>query len=184
MARSSGQADQRRTGAHGAGGGDFNGDGKQDLAVISLEGTGILLGKGDGTFQPLVNIRDAFGNALAVGDFNGDGNLDLVVGDNQFGTLDLLLGNGNGTFQPMVSLPPATNAVTLAVADLNGDGNVDLVVATGSDGEIVTILGNGNGSFRLAKHVLRSRSYGPGNRRLQRRRQNGRSLRHPCECHG
>ena len=127
--------------------GDFNGDGKQDLAVVSLSGLGILLGNGDGTFQPLVNIRDAFGNALAVGDFNGDGNLDLVVGYTQSETLDLLLGNGNGTFQPIVSVPAASNAVALAVTDLNGDGNADLVVATGSEGEIVTILGNGNGTF-------------------------------------
>jgi hypothetical protein len=127
--------------------GDFNGDGHQDLAVVSLEGTGILLGNGDGTFQPLVNIRDAFGNALAVGDFNGDGKLDLVVGYTQSNTLDLLLGNGDGTFQPLVSVPAASNAVALAVTDLNNDGNADLVVATGSDGEIVTILGNGNGTF-------------------------------------
>ncbi|MGA2742533.1 MAG: VCBS repeat-containing protein, partial [Bryobacteraceae bacterium] len=127
--------------------GDFNGDGKQDLAVVSLEGLGILLGNGDGTFQPLANIRDAFGNALAVGDFNGDGNLDLVVGYTQFNTLDLLLGNGDGTFQPILNVPAASNAIALAVADLNSDGHADLVVATGADGEIVTILGNGNGTF-------------------------------------
>jgi hypothetical protein len=127
--------------------GDFNGDGKQDLAVVSLSGLGILLGNGDGTFQKLVNIRDAFGNALAVADFNGDGKLDLVVGDSQFATLDLLLGNGNGTFQPSVALPPAGNPISLAVADLNNDGKPDLVVATGSDDQIVTILNKGNGTF-------------------------------------
>jgi hypothetical protein len=127
--------------------GDLNGDGKQDLAVISLEGTGILLGKGDGAFQPLVNIRDAFGNVLVVADFNRDGKLDLVAGDNQFGTLGLLLGNGDGTFQPMLSLPSVTNPIALAAADLNGDGSPDLVVATGSDGQIATILNKGNGTF-------------------------------------
>jgi len=128
--------------------GDFNGDGNQDLAVVSLSGLGILLGNGDGTFQPLVNIRFAFGNSLAVADFNGDGNLDLVVGDSQFGTLDLLLGNGDGTFQPIVTLAPAGNPIALAVADLNGDGHADLLVATGADDQIVTMLGNGNGTFR------------------------------------
>ena len=127
--------------------GDFNGDGNMDLAVVSLEGTGILLGNGDGTFQPLVNIRDAFGMCIAVGDFNGDGKLDLVVGYTQFDTLDLLLGNGDGTFQPIVNVPAASNPIALAVTDLNGDGKSDLVVATGSNGEVVTILGNGNGTF-------------------------------------
>ena len=127
--------------------GDFNGDGIEDLAVVSLSGLGILLGNGNGTFQKLVNIRDAFGNALAVADFNGDGKLDLVVGDGQFATLDLLLGNGNGTFQPGVALPPAGNPLSLAVADLNNDGKPDLIVATGSDDQILTILNKGNGTF-------------------------------------
>lgn len=127
--------------------GDFNGDGIQDLAVVSLEGTGILLGNGDGTFQPLVNIRDAFGNCIAVADFNGDGNLDLIIGDSSSAALELMLGNGNGTFQPLVTLASAGNPIALAVADLNGDGKPDLVVATGSDDQIVTMLNAGNGTF-------------------------------------
>src|SRR5215469_15577325 len=62
--------------------GDFNGDGKIDIAVAN-NGSGdvsILLGNGDGTFQSAVNF--SAGNnpkAIAVGDFNGDGKLDLAV---------------------------------------------------------------------------------------------------------
>src|SRR5215472_1474075 len=62
--------------------GDFNGDGKQDLAVVN-EGSNtvsILLGNGDGTFRPAVNYATgSLPVGVAVGDLNGDGHLDLAV---------------------------------------------------------------------------------------------------------
>ena len=64
--------------------GDFNGDGRLDLAVGNYgDGTvSVLLGNGDGTFQPQVSYAvgsDPIG--LVAGDFNGDGRLDLAVAD-------------------------------------------------------------------------------------------------------
>jgi hypothetical protein len=63
--------------------GDFNGDGKPDLALADTA-FGVLsvyLGNGDGTFQGAQTVATGIAlGALAVGDFNGDGNPDLVVG--------------------------------------------------------------------------------------------------------
>ncbi|HEV3437488.1 MAG TPA: VCBS repeat-containing protein, partial [Gemmata sp.] len=85
--------------------GDFNGDGKPDLAVADYTGDAIqiLLNQGNGTFGTPTQINNPIQSptgSLLAGDFNNDGNLDLVesyVGTNEIG---LLLGNGNGTFQP------------------------------------------------------------------------------------
>src|ERR1700674_3738612 len=84
--------------------GDFNGDGKPDLAVANSgsNNVSILLGNGDGTFQPAVNFDAGLSpNSIAVGDFNGDGRLDLAVlqtgnpTNSVAGAVSILLGNGD-----------------------------------------------------------------------------------------
>src|ERR1022692_2476663 len=65
--------------------GDFNGDGKLDLAVANGVGVSVLLGNGDGAFQPAVTYAaGTYTESIAVGDFNGDGKLDLVVNQQPF----------------------------------------------------------------------------------------------------
>ena len=80
--------------------GDFNGDGRLDLAT---DGS-VLLGNGDGTFQPAGPVRGiGWGpTRFVAGDFNGDGRLDLAVTDAD-GGVSVLLGNGDGTFQAPVT---------------------------------------------------------------------------------
>jgi Bacterial Ig-like domain (group 3)/FG-GAP-like repeat len=141
--------------------GDFNGDGKLDLAVGGYAGQSysitILLGNGDGTFtnKGSVATGGAF-QAFAVGDFNGDGISDLAVANTTAGIVTILLGNGDGTFTPSTAAtsPTGDNPVTISVADFNGDGIPDLAIGNdpqgGSTGSLTILLGNGDGTFTTA----------------------------------
>lgn len=138
--------------------GDFNHDGKLDVAAALEDGTvNVLLGNGDGTFQaPKGSHIDSYTGTLAVGDFNHDGKLDLVgIPSDQFekSVIQVLLGNGDGTFQPPVDYTVNANPRSIAVADFNYDGKLDLAVSTirfeADPGHIVSVLlGNGAGTFQ------------------------------------
>src|SRR6266699_2929617 len=138
-------------GPAGVAAGDFNGDGKLDLAVANLnENTlSVLLGNGDGTFQAPHTFADpgmTHPYFVAVGDFNGDGKPDLVVTNHLFTTTSMLLGNGDGTFQPAQDFPVDSDPVFVTVGDFNGDRKPDLAVANLHSLNISVLLGNGGSS--------------------------------------
>jgi hypothetical protein len=162
--------------------GDFNGDGKLDIACTlpsETTNTGryeVLLGNGDGTFKPAIVGPAVLGysRGITTGDFNHDGKLDLAIADGQ-GTsgntanveLTILLGNGDGTFTlgahyASPQFPDGTDTAAVSnpedvvVADVNNDGNLD-VIESDYDNTINVFLGNGNGTFQAA------RSFDPGN---------------------
>lgn len=141
--------------------GDFNGDGKTDLAVATGNNSvSILLGSGTGSFPTHVEYPVP-GNpvAIAVGDFNGDGKLDIVTVDEFQSEISILLGNGDGTFQPHQEYATGNKPVALAVADVNGDGKLDVITVDENDGKVAVLLGNGDGTFKT--HVDYATGNGP-----------------------
>jgi hypothetical protein len=136
--------------------GDFDRDGKMDLAVVnfgdpSVNDNGsvsILLGNGDGTYQAGNNVVAGKNpSSIAVGDFDGDTRLDIVT-VNSDNTVSALLGNGDGTFQAPVEYGTGSGPDSVAVGDFNADGRPDLVVANSGGGSVSVLLGNGDGTFQ------------------------------------
>ena len=133
--------------------GDFNRDGKVDLAIVNVNGNSvsILLGNGDGSFAAPVGFPVGSSPvSLTAGEFNGDGKLDLAVANHaSSGTVSILLGNGDGTFAPAVDYAAGSSARRVTAGDINGDGKIDLAVANENQqpNNILMLLGNGDGTF-------------------------------------
>ena len=133
--------------------GDFNGDGKIDLAVTNITDAtvSILLGNGDGTFTAQTPIAVGNGpNWLVTGDFNEDGKLDLAVVNSTDATVSILLGNGDGTFTLHSSPGTGASPFAIAAGDFNADGHLDLAVTNAGDGTVSILLGVGDGTFTAA----------------------------------
>jgi hypothetical protein len=106
---------------------DINGDGKADLAVSNgASGTvGVLLGVGDGTFQPQVTYPVGNGpDYVALADFNGDGYPDLAVASGSQ-TVSVLLNSVTQTVAPALTgfVMPDSGSPDLIEASYSGDTN-------------------------------------------------------------
>ena len=136
--------------------GDFNGDGKLDLAVTgySTNDVSVYLGDGNGGFSSATTFAvGTHPGAVAVGDFNGDGKLDLVVVNNNSSNFSVLLGTGTGGFSAATNIAVGTRPDSVAVADFNGDGKLDLAVANYGSNNVSVLLGTGTGSFSAATNI-------------------------------
>jgi len=147
--------------------GDFNGDGKTDIALVGGIGWGTIpmaFSNGDGSFTITNMSAPGFsgwatspGAKIATGDFNGDGKTDIaLVGGFGWGTIPVALSNGNGsiniTNQGVANFPAwaSTPGANIVTGDLNGDGKTDIALTGGIGwGTIPVAFSNGNGTFNI-----------------------------------
>jgi autotransporter-associated beta strand protein len=137
--------------------GDFNSDGRPDLAIANQgsNAVSVFLGNGDGTFQAPKNFAVGSNPAsIAVADLNHNGTLDLVVTDSGSDSASVLLGIGNGSFQPAVNYSTGAGSApdSVAVADINSDNNLDLILADKGTNNVSVLLGTGTGTFGTAQN--------------------------------
>ena len=144
--------------------GDFNGDGRLDVAVVNYNDNtvSVLLGNADGSYEPHVDYQVGTGPVgVVVADFNSDSKLDLAVVNancptapcTKLGTISVLLGNGDGTFQTAIPHNVGKGPTSIAAGDLDRNGKMDLVVANGQDNNVTLLLGNNNGTFTTLRSL-------------------------------
>ncbi|HMY20048.1 MAG TPA: VCBS repeat-containing protein, partial [Polyangium sp.] len=129
--------------------GDFNGDGKPDLAVgmSNAGGLSVMMNQGNGTFGAPTKIGSGFPyNELAAIDMNGDGKLDIVGVFDVRGTLDVFLNLGNGSFGAVNHYNGGADAYSLATGDLDGDMDADIVVGDIYENYLSVVINRGDGT--------------------------------------
>lgn len=141
---------------------DVNRDGRPDLLGLTNSSVVVLLGNGDGSFQParVSPIGDASAFAFAMGDFNGDGFLDLAVthldsfwDDAGPDWLSILVGDGLGGFVRAARYSVGATPAAVVIADCDGDGVLDLVLATPNAQGLPVYRGVGDGTFERRSDI-------------------------------
>lgn len=133
--------------------GDFNEDGRADIAVVTLNTNflRVYLGNGSGGFTPNTGTATSVTGgpySLATADFNADGHIDIVTANFADGKVGVLLGNGAGAFTAAPGVAASVPQPTfVAVADFNKDGRADVAVTDFLNSRVHILLGTGSGTF-------------------------------------
>ena len=133
--------------------GDFNGDGKPDVAVAAKSGVNILMNIGGGVLHAPASVEiGQYTGQMFAANFNGDGHLDLAVetvGNEaaSVGSVAALFGDGKGDFNVVTRESPEGPGVSvLAGGSFNGNGKPGIAVYQFGDGVEIT-YNDGHGNF-------------------------------------
>lgn len=147
--------------------GDFNNDGKQDLAISDNVSNSLRVynGNGDGTFAVSQSINIAAYTGAIIGpaaDLNGDGALDLTFTNygGASNSVQVLLGTGSGTFGASYTVGQLNNPINTVVADFNSDGILDIAGLASTSANLGILIGPG-GRIVQPCHVSRCLWWGP-----------------------
>ncbi|MFL6299425.1 MAG: FG-GAP repeat domain-containing protein [Terriglobales bacterium] len=144
------------SGAQGLGtvSGDFDRDGRPDMAVGTIGAVDVFRNIGGGKFSSAAPYAIAGnGNTLVATDVNNDGWLDIVVMAYQTDSVQILINNKNGTFHTGAPVPLTMPGDDIVAGDLNGDGKIDLLVqecnfnSTPNKCQFAVFKGTGTGAF-------------------------------------
>lgn len=131
--------------------GDFNADGRTDLAIVdnASNAIAIRLGNGDGTFTTGDTVAAGTSpHGIIAGDFDRDGHLDLAVASTGSNEITILPGNGDGTWQSAIAYAAGTAPRAVATGDFDRDGRLDLAVAARDANAVTVLFGGGDGTFQ------------------------------------
>ena len=138
--------------------GDFNGDGKLDLAAAnsSNNNVSIRLGDGAGGFSGATNVPvGSSPYSVSSGDFNNDGKLDFATANNLSGanSVSIRLGDGAGGFSGTTDVAVGTSPISVSTGDFNGDSKLDFATANFASNTVSIRLGDGLGGFSGSTEV-------------------------------
>ena len=141
--------------------GDFNHDGKVDLAIADSTIVEIQLGDGDGTFTHSASYAAGSGVAgITIADVDEDGWLDLLVPGYPSGAVAVLRGKTGGTFHPADFFVSGTAHGLLLTGDFDRDGHLDLLTGPVPEIESLSFIrGNGDGTFRTYRAFYAGAGY-------------------------
>ena len=147
--------------------GDFNIDGRTDLAVLVQPAVNagepllpsylrLYIGNGNGSYSnSTLTLAEHSGGTLLAADLNGDGAPELITADNPHSNVSVFVNNSDGTYAARVDYPLPAAAESLALEDINEDGKRDLVIGSINATDLIALLGNGDGSFAPAPYTRR-----------------------------